>query len=233
MARNAITVTIAIPTAGMVPMDLTYSLVGLISNLSHRGIPTRRECSFNFRMDVVKSPSIHGNREKLVTRAIEHGDTHILFIDDDMCFEPRALEIMFGRRAPVVVTNYLIKVPDPRFVAIGLGGEFVPTTEASVGAEPILFSGFGFSLFDLDVFKGLPKPWFMPEWDEEKQDYTTEDYPFFQKLHAAGHEVLLDHDASKLLGHVGRKVWGWQEWTPDNVVQLPQETRDGKLENAG
>src|ERR1700730_6597317 len=104
--NKSLSITIAIPTAGMVPVDLTYSLAGFIYGIAHRGIPSRKECAVGFRLDMVKSPSIHGNREKLVQRALDKGDTHILFIDDDMAFDGKILEIMLGRRQPVLVTNY-------------------------------------------------------------------------------------------------------------------------------
>lgn len=204
-------VVFAIPTAGTVPMSFAYSLCGLISHTAARGMPTRPEASLTVCMDIVESSVIHTNREQLVKRAIEAGRTHLMFFDDDMTFEPQVLEIMLGRRQPVVVTNYLIKTANPEFVAVGLNGQRVPTLERSTGLEPIAYSGFGCSLFELEVFKRTPQPWFLPKFIPESSSYTTEDNPCFERIREAGFSVYLDHDASKLLKHVGRRAWDWKE----------------------
>lgn len=198
-------VLIGIPTAGMVSIDFTYSLCGLISYHNKRGI--------RLDLEVIKSSVIVSNREKLARAAVDGGYTHLMFLDDDMAFAPEVLSIMLGRRHPVVVTNYLIKGEEPQqFVAIGEDGQRVLTTEESSGIVPIIYSGFGVSLFDVEVFKRLQQPWFAAEFDAAESAYTTEDYAFFKRVHERGFDVLLDQDASKLLGHVGRKVWRWQEW---------------------
>jgi hypothetical protein len=62
------------------------------------------------------------------------------------------------------------------------------------------------------VFRKTPQPWFAPEFDAKESAYTTEDFAFFARVRAAGFDVLLDQDASKLVGHIGRKVWRWDEW---------------------
>jgi hypothetical protein len=209
-----IKVTIAVPTAGMVRMGFAYSLAGLVARAAAKGMPTRPEASVEIRMDVVESSVIHTNREKLASRAIESGQTHLMFFDDDMVFDPNILEIMLGRRQPIIVTNYLIKTAEPDFVAVGLNHIRVPTTEASTGMEEIIYSGFGASLFEIEVFKKTPQPWFQPKFDPKENGYTTEDLPFFEKARESGFKVLLDHDASKLVGHVGNKAWRWTEWKP-------------------
>lgn len=206
---------IAVPTAGMVPIGFTYSLTSLVSYHSTFGIPSRKESRVSMAIEVRQSSCIQSNREKLAKSAIEQGMTHLLFIDDDMTFEPKAVEIMLGRRQPVVVTNYLIKSAlDPQFLAIGLEGQRVPTREDSTGMLPILYSGFGLSLFEVEVFKKTPQPWFQPEYDPEESAYTTEDFSFFERVRNSGFDVFLDQDASKLIGHIGKKIWRWDEWKP-------------------
>jgi len=205
---NEINLAVAIPSAGRVSTNFCYSLIALFSNLGANGVPGFK---INVDLDIIQSSVIYGNRQRLVTRAIERGKTHLLFIDDDMTFAPNILDIMFARKVPVLVTNYLIKVDEPKFVAISLDGKRVPTTKESTGCEPIMFSGFGFSLFDLEVFKAIPKPWFMPIYNPDEDHFTPEDEPLFEKIRAAGYEVWLDHDASKLVGHSGYKQWRWDE----------------------
>lgn len=208
---NKMDLVIAIPTAGTVRMSFAYSLCGLISATAARGMPTRPEAELSICMDIVESSVIHTNREQLVRRAIDSGKTHLLFFDDDMTFEPSVLEIMLGRRQSVVCTNYLIKTASPEFVAVGLDGKRVPTREESTGLQPIAYSGFGCSLFEVEVFKKTPQPWFLPLFVPESSSYTTEDNPCYQRIRDAGFPVYLDHDASKLLSHIGSRAWNWKE----------------------
>jgi hypothetical protein len=204
---------IAIPTAGKVPMGFAYSLAGMIAKIGAHRIPTLPEATIEICMDIVESSNWITNREQLARRAIDGGKTHLLFLDDDMTFEPQILEIMLGRRQAIVCTNYLIKTEAcDSFVAVGMDGKRLPTTEASVGIEPILYSGFGVSIFDTEVFKKTPQPWFAPDFDAATSSYTTEDNPFYRRAREAGFDVFLDHDASKLVSHVGAKAWNWKEY---------------------
>ena len=209
-----IKLVIAIPTAGRVPMGFAYSLAGMIAKIGAHRIPTLPEATIELTMDIVESSNWITNREQLVRRAIDGGKTHLMFLDDDMTFEPQIIDIMLGRRQPVVCVNYLIKTEPAsaaEFVAVGLDGKRVATKPESVGLQPIAYSGFGVSIFDVVAFKSVPQPWFLPAFDAETSSYTTEDNPCFAKLREAGHTVYLDHDASKLVSHIGVKAWNWKE----------------------
>ncbi len=222
---NVVRLTIGIPTAGTVPMGFAYSLSCLTAYFgSQNGCPGRNECAIDVTMDVAESSVIHSNRAEIVKRAIKNKRTHLLFLDDDMTFQPGIIASLFSRRQEVVVTNYLIKSPTPEFVAVGLDGRRVPTTPESTGIVPISYSGFGASLFDVSVFKRTPKPWFLPEYSRKDDVYTTEDNPCFRKLRQNGVTVYLDHDASKLVTHIGRKGWSWEEWR----VPMAQPKPTGK-----
>ena len=121
---------------------------------------------------------------------------------------------MLGRRQPIVVTNYLIKTEDwctnPLFVAVDLNDKRVPLTDQSTGLQPVAYSGFGASVIDVDVFRKIERPMFMPEYNRETGKYTTEDNPFFKRAREAGYPVYVDHDASKLVRHIGQSVWNWK-----------------------
>lgn len=210
---NHLKLTIGIPSAGTVPMGFAYSLAGMIAKIGADRIPTIPEATIEVSMDIVESSNWIENREQLAMRAVDSGRTHLMFLDDDMIFEPNILEIMLGRRQQIVCTNYLIKTVEcDSFVAVGLDGKRVPTTETSVGLQPIAYSGFGVSIFDTEVFKKIPQPWFLPDFDPESKGYTTEDNPFYRKAREAGLTVYLDHDASKLVSHIGRRSWNWKEY---------------------
>ena len=218
MADESIKVSIAVPTAGTVPMSFAFSLSALVGYTAANRVPSMPGAEAELQINVVESSNWITNREQLARHAIDEGYTHLLFLDDDMTFHPSILSTLLGRRQPIVVTNYLIKTDAPEFVAVDLAGNRIPTTEQSTGLQPIAYSGFGASLFEVEVFKRTAQPWFLPDFDAAQSSYTTEDNPFFRRAREAGFKVLLDHDASKLLGHVGRRAWRWQEWRPSAQV---------------
>lgn len=228
MADESVKVSVAVPTSGMNPMSFTYSVAALVGYTAAHAIPTMPGCEAEIQLNIVESSNWITNREQLARHAIDGGYTHLLFLDDDMSFHPSVLSVLLGRRQPIVVTNYLIKTDAPEFVAVGLDGERIPTTEQSAGLQPIAYSGFGASLFEVEVFKRTAQPWFLPDFDPAQSSYTTEDNPFFRRAREAGFKVLLDHDASKLLGHVGRRAWRWQEWRPSaQVLPMKKEASHG------
>jgi hypothetical protein len=203
--------TIAIPTAGKVSMDFAFSLCALMSYHATKGFPIAQR-NVVLSMDVVRSTIIPGNRETLASRALKKGQTHLMFIDDDMTFQPSILDLLLSRKRPVVITNYLIKTMEPKFVAIGLDGKRVPTEEESTGLEQVVSGGFGVSLFETEVFKKTAKPWFMPDFIAHEDAYTPEDAPFFRRVTEAGFPIMLDQDASKMVRHQGLYEWSWEAW---------------------
>lgn len=213
---ESIKLLIAIPTAGTVKFIFAYSLASLIARLT-QGITTRPDEEFSVSIEGQVSSVIHSNRELLARHSVDNGYTHLLFIDDDMGFNPSAVDIMMGRRHPVVACNYLIKHPDhvdPQFVTVGLNGHRIVTRAESTGLQEIAYSGFGLSLFETRVFKDTPQPWFLPKFVPEANCYTTEDNPFFERVRAAGFPCYVDHDASKMVDHNGDKSWKWDQWRP-------------------
>lgn len=209
---RSIKLVVAVPTAGVVPMAFAYSLVGMFIHANTHGIASLPDVDVHITLDVVESSNWILNREQLVVRAIKAENTHLMFLDDDMTFDPEILGVLLGRDVPIITTNYLMKTDAPEFVAMGLDGKRVPTYSESTGVEKIAYSGFGVSIFDLEVFKKTPQPWFLPDFQPETSQYSTEDNPFFRRARESGFDVLLDHDASKLVGHMGRRLWNWKEF---------------------
>jgi hypothetical protein len=67
-------------------------------------------------------------------------------------------------------------------------------------------------VFEIEVFKNTPQPWFLPKFIPEDNGYTTEDNPFYERVRNAGYKVFLDQDASKLVSHLGGSSWNWREF---------------------
>ena len=205
-------VMVAIPSAGRVALQFATSLAGMTACFAADRVQTLPEASISMSIRTLESSNWITNREKLARMAVDEDYTHMLWLDDDMSFDPRVMETLLGRRQDVVLTNYLIKSePATDFVAVKLNGDRLPTTNGSTGLQPVRYSGFGVSLIRTDVFKKIAQPWFLPRFNAEKSEYTTEDFPFFDKVREAGFTVYIDHDASKMVAHIGSKTWHWSE----------------------
>lgn len=203
---------ICVPTAGRVHAHCTHSIVTTVAMLlTVRMLPDEQEQRVDYKSLISGSTLV--NREGLVDLVLENKKaTHLLFVDDDMKFSPDAVAIMIRRRMPVVLCNYTLKKDNARFMAKYLDhSTCIVTRENSVGLEPCEYAGFGLSLIAREVLEKMKKPRFLPFWSEKEGGYSTEDKPFFDQVRSLGYTVWVDHDASKLVRHVGDKEYDWKE----------------------
>ena len=210
-----IRVAICIPTAGTVSAWFAHSLVGMTMSAQAQLSARRDAAAIYMTCFVVESSVIHMNRENLVHEAQKWSATHVLFLDDDMVFDPRVLAILLGRRQPFVACNYPRRGWPVTFTAVKLGGGgYVITDKGATGLEEADYTGFGVSLIEMQVFEKTPRPWFLPEYIPELKAYTTEDNPFCRRVREAGFPVFVDHDASKLVAHRGVHSFSWEQYQP-------------------
>lgn len=202
---------ICIPSSGQCRTQFAVSLAGLVGYFSSTLITQETKeqglCIVN-----VESSCISDNRERLVMNAIAQGATHVCFIDDDMAFESDVLHTLARRGLPIVGTNYPFRIAQGGFTALHLNQQDrIITDETTSGVQEVNYSGFGFCLLDINVFKAVPQPWFQTYWHPEMMRYSTEDQPFAEKCRAAGFRWYVDHDASKKLKHVGIYEFTWRD----------------------
>lgn len=222
---ETIKLVVAIPSSGTNPFAFTFSLANLMAYLA-AGLRQRPNSTLELILDGQCSSSIQSNRELLVQRALENERTHLLFLDHDMKFEPQTVDLLFRWRQPVVATNYLIKRQpheEPAFVAVSPCGRRIITGKDSVGLQEISYSGFGVSLFETRVFRATEPPWFEPRYVRESKHFTTEDLPCYEKLRAAGFSCYVDHEASRLVGHVGDFEWRWDQYRRPERIDTKDE----------
>lgn len=208
---------IAVPTAGLVRAACVFSLMQLVGQLAQTKLWP--ECKSQGLTVLMREGSgIASNREKMVTEAMEANCTHVLFVDDDMSFDPPAFASLARRRLPIVGCNYRMKFPPAEFTAVHLEKERgrMETTKDSTGLEPVDYMGFGLCLIETRVFKELERPWFLNTYIDGV--YTTEDLPFYWKAREKGFIAYCDQDASKHIGHIGIHDYRWHQ-----TFEKPQE----------
>lgn len=173
-------------------------------------------------------------RNNLADDAIEKGATHVLWVDSDMVFPADALVRLLAHRKPIVACNYSTRRPPCEPVAKSLDNtHWIYTDHVSTGLEPAIACGMGLMLTETGVFTALPKPWFdlgpvQTKTEGVKPAVIGEDFYFCYYANGElGIHPYVDHDLSKMVGHVGEHIYSFE----DALRDRPQMRliRQGKL----
>jgi hypothetical protein len=184
------------PTRDLVPASFAVDVAELFAYTKARG--PWPDVSLRF----TPATYIHAGREWFLESMIKQGATHVLWLDTDMSF-PRELAILLhGHHLPIVGCNYRVRQDSGLFTAQRVDRSRVETTAASTGLESVGALGFGAVLMRTDIVDGLARPWFRHGLNEQAGDIG-EDIMFCRTLRAHGYDIMIDHDLSKELGHVG------------------------------
>lgn len=186
---------IGIATTGSVKTKTVVSIMGLVKNDPE-----------NTYIIAWEGCNIHQARINIVKKALQYDCTHVLFIDDDMVFEPDALERLLKRDKDIVGVNSMIRdLPLRSTVKIhNEAGEQV--YEFSDDLFECQAVGTGFMLIKLVVFKHIPKPWFFYKHDDNGDMTVGSDMWFCNKVKEAGFKVWCDPTIK--IGHIGDYIYG-------------------------
>ena len=184
-------ITIGIPTGGTVKTKTVLSLLGMIKKMPYRWNTVMRNACL-----------IHTNREVITQKAIELGSTHLLFVDDDMTFEPDAFNRLFDRKKEIIgVATHLRQFPlTSTLKDLDENGNKI-WEEYPDGLIKCAGVGTGFLLIDLSVFKKIPQPWYFFESNDKGELVCGEDMWFCRKAIKAGYDIWADSTIK--VGHLG------------------------------
>jgi len=154
----------------------------------------------------VQATYVHVGREGVLEAALERQATHLLWLDTDMAFPPDTAVRLARHDRPIVAANCVMK--DPRLLCTAQrSGKRIATTPASTGLEAVDSVGMAVMLMRTDVVRQLPRPWFRHGENTETGADVGEDITFCRALRAAGHAILIDHDLSQEIGHIGQHTY--------------------------
>ena len=149
---------------------------------------------------------IHESRNLLVEEALKLNATHVLFIDDDMVFPPHAA-IQLLEHDVDIVTGLAFRRRAPYHPCIfTCDGKDIHAIESiNKGLVDIDCCGSAFILIKAEVFKRMPKPWYVYG-DKSLGIYVDqgglgEDISFSLKAKQLGFEVKCDTDL--IITHLG------------------------------
>jgi len=219
-------VTLAIPSGGEWKSATGVSSILLVNDFMQYGLPGLRTRSVH--VNSTESSMLVNNRHNAVKTTLKHGATHLLFVDSDMRFPPWALRRLLSHDVPIVAANCTKRAFPVTGTALGFDGADLDS-RGKKGLEAVRQVGAAFMLIRRDVLEKLRPPLFLMDWVDELNGYCGEDIYFSQLVQAAGFEMLVDHELSMYIGHVGSFTFGHNQighevppWMPETAAVVAQ-----------
>lgn len=189
------------PTRDTVPAAFAVDLAHLYATTRDAGQWSSVTLGF------IQSTYVHVGRQAVLERALWDWEraSHVLWLDTDMRFPDTAALQLLAHNRSIVAANCVMKDPRILFTA-EREGQRIETRPDSTGLEAVDSIGLAVMLMRTDVVAELPRPWFQHGRTDAGVDIG-EDRMFCRALRAAGHEIWIDHDLSKEIGHVGQYTY--------------------------
>ena len=164
-------------------------------------------------------------RTELVKYALQADATHILWLDSDMRFPKETMNRLLAHNESIVGANYSTRRPPITPTAAHPNNVHEYTTPESTGLVEVTRMGMGCMLVNMDVYKKMTAPWFALGYVPSANDFVGEDVFFCQKATATGFPVLVDHDLSKEIIHLGEFPY---QFTHPLLARAAQIAHDAK-----
>ena len=199
---------VAVPVCRDIKAGAVSSLAALTHKLTATGLNGKplEALSLKIMQGVSLLPR---GRQMALDDALLNGFTHILMIDDDMVYTPEVIDMIASRNLDFVACNYQRKLENGGWIAMGKDGCYI-NSDSGQGVEEAAWVGLGLALVKTEPLLKVSKPHFEVRWIPEKQDYLGEDMFFCHKVREAGIKIHIDHDASRLVQHVGDFNYGFR-----------------------
>ena len=211
-------------------------------------VPARDTVMTSFAYDLARAMSFHtattddrvmlytshgtliaSQRMELARQALEEKADYLLWLDSDMRFPRETIGHLMLRDKPIVAANYATRrMPVKPVAMMDNDGEIgrVYTAPDSEGLQPVDYIGMGVMMVKREVFEKVEAPWFAIPYSTVGQHYIGEDVFFCRKAREAGYEVLVDHDLSHQVKHIGtfeyshEGAWAMKEQVDgSNIIQ--------------
>lgn len=222
-------IVVAVPTRGVCYTDWAYAFAATMTHttLALQSLPDAElsafECTGTYVME---------ERNDLVKRAIEQEMTAIVWMDDDMAnFPPDSILRLLKRNEPIVGVNYSTRSVHAEPTAIKDRAQNVRLySDGKSGLEEVEGIGFGLLLTYTKVFTDLGWPFFRHPYDEQLQRNVGEDVDWCERVRKLGYRVMVDHDLSHSIQHIGTFKYTEQHYAMYRDQFLPDLKKADLLE---
>lgn len=219
-------VKIGIPARDTVLTGFMHSVAMMLARSAVSGVEVG--------MTTSSGTLIADQRNGLAKATLEEGLDWLLFLDSDMIFPSDTLLRLLSHNEPIVACNYTTRRAPAEPVAFARIGtcEKLWTTQESTGLEPCAAIGLGVTLIHRTVFEQTPKPWFNIPYIPESDGNWGEDVWFCNQARKQGFNVLIDHDLSKEVRHIGMREYDYMDALvmKDEVTAIWQKEQAAKAQ---
>jgi choline kinase len=204
-------VAICTPVRDQVNTQFAYSLANLTSYLERNN--TTHSVYFENGSVLPKQ------RNDLVQTVLERSShTHIMWLDSDMVFPRHTVNSLLKHKRDVIACTYSTRHKPYASVAFTNSEDLTQRLDATTGLHNVWAVGMGCVLVNCEVYRMLPKPWYMFEYNYANQDFLGEDLYFCKQLEEYDIECTVDIDLSKQVTHVGSKEFKLEDTHVQNSV---------------
>jgi len=205
MIPSPCNILIGMATGGTVRSETVTSLFGALEVLKSHGV------GVNLAIEI--GGYVAHNRNALVKTAREKGMDYIMFIDNDMVFQPSSIQRLLDADKNIIGCNYNARgVPGKPIISTVKMVD--PNTDPNYGKTmtvefpaqmfKVFGLGTGFMLIKTKVFEKLEKPYF-EAYEDPDGSHHTEDIEFCARAHKKGFNVWCNPTIK--LGHIGTQEY--------------------------
>lgn len=187
---------ICIPAHDTLHTNFAIALANLTSKLTKDAI--------DYQLHVVCGSVIAESRTRLTNEALEHGATHLLWLDSDIHFPANIVARFLQHDKDIIAANYSTRYSPYRSVAFVDSENSDKRLETKFGLHKVWAVGMGCMLVKKTVFENLPKPWFDHEYNKVLDCFSGEDIYFCSQANHHGIDVWVDAEVQ--LAHLGIKA---------------------------
>jgi hypothetical protein len=218
--QSAIRLAICVPSLGSWAADFGLSLARMCCWMAGNPFVKGEQHYADFFEK--RGSNLPRNRQESLEDAILKDCTHALFLDTDQSFPHDTAHRLFNAHKVCVAANIPCKTipafPTARLRSATPFGTPIGSM-GKTGLERVWRIGCGVMMVDLNAVMRMPKPWFEIRYDAACGSFLGEDWFFCQQLEAAGHEIYVDHDLSRQVGHMGDYLYTHLNIPPEEVKE--------------
>jgi len=172
--------------------------------------------SFFYSFVMMEKPDftfIHGDngpidtlRNDIVEKALDLDVSHLMFMDVDQVYHPKTVPTLLSRKLPIVGAAVCRRYPpfDPIIMKLTDKGYEDIDEWNEDGLVECDATGSGCVMYEMSVFRDMPRPWFSFRKHPETGHPVGEDIGFCQDLRAAGYRIFVD--CSVPAGHLATMI---------------------------
>lgn len=139
-----------------------------------------------------RSHDLAGLRNLIVDAALKANCTHLFMCDSDQTYLPDTINRLLSRKKDIVGCMVCRRYPpfDPLMLRGDIGHYEFITDWTEGDLVEVDATGTGALLFNMDVFRNMPAPWFF--FRGEPKDPVGEDIGFCSDARKAGYQIYVD-----------------------------------------